>query len=261
MRVRFASALIAIAVLAACAPPRIDGRDSEHTRSSIARVRRSLPEARQKEFDSALRYLMAAAATLPTLANPQVRSAIAGKSGEEIITAAEQQRASEKREREEEALRREKQAIDATLASIHQNDRDAAARRGAVAPEGPHLSPTDLAALVASPNAPVGSYIDDDVRSRCEKLAGGHSDILNSCLQTEMEGKRAVTGALPTGVSAELGQRIRDNCARKCADSYRDRQACENTDRDSIVNVSAHPEVLKALNPQRQLELRTLMGQ
>ncbi len=276
MRTLSALPAVALIVFSACGAPRIDGRDADRARASIANVRRSVASEKQREFDSALRYLMERAAAVPTLGNPQVRAAIDGKSGDEIIAAARERRAVEDRKREEERLRQEKQAIDSTLAGIHQRDREASAKLGDIAtagsttgsgttsagakPEGLEGVAAALAALAGASTKYEGP-VDDDVRSRCTMLASGRSDALNICLRQEMEGKRAVTGALPAGVEANVGQRVRENCLRKYGESYYLRRACENTDVGSINNVALHPEVMKTLLPERQKELHTLMGQ
>ncbi len=261
---------VALIILSACAAPRIDGRDADHARASIANVRHSVPSEKQREFDSALRYLMQSAAAVPTLTDPRVRTAIDAKSGVEIIAAAHDRRAAEDRKRDEERMQREKREIDSTLASIRRSDREAAAKIGAIAPsraastgaKPPALEVSAAAvAALAGASTKYDGPVDDDVRSHCTVLAGGRSDLLDICLRQEMEGKRAVTATLPAGVSSEIGQRVRDNCLRKSGDSYYARWACENTDVGSINNVSLHPEVMKTLRPERQRELHTLMGQ
>jgi hypothetical protein len=269
-------AVFAVAFAAlSCSPPRIDGGDPERTRTTIAEARRSLSSERQPLFDRALKDLMYHADPLPLLSNPAVRAAINGKTAEEVIKAADDLRREENARRHDEQIRAEKAQIDGAFSSIAARDRAAAAKVAAAGgsasplatPNG-ELTPAGLSALAAlgapiTDTAAVIKSADPDVRDYCRQKTIKSPPIINfevECVRDEMAGKKAVTGGLPNGVTAEVGQRIRDNCAIKYSGSYRDREACENTDAGSILNVGSHPEIMSQLSKTRQEELHRLMG-
>jgi hypothetical protein len=268
------TALILVLAALSCSAPRIDGSDTERTRSTIAAARRSLPSEQQPVFDRALKDLMYHADPLPLLSNPAVRAAIDGKTGEEVIKAAEDLRRDEEARRHDAQVRAEMAQIDGEFSSIAARDRAAAAKAGArgMSPppsvtEGQLSSAGTTAATTATTitdTAAVIAAADPDVRDYCHQKALSKTTPIPmleaECVRDEMAGKKAVTGALPAGVTAEVGQRIRDNCTQKSPGSYRDREACESADAGSILNVGTHPELLSQLSKARQDELHKLMG-
>jgi len=253
--------LVVALLLFACAPPAIDGRDAEHARTSIIKVRDSLPQSKAKEFDDSLKLVLAKAADVPTLSNARVLAAINGKNGEQIIAAAAELR----RATEEAKLQADAAAIKATLNNIHESDRAAAEKlvlsksSDGTAPADPKLT---IAALTISEDQrkAVMSSADPEIKARCSQIATANSIAELDCVKSEMHGKAFVNGMPVAGVSEELGMRIRANCAAKYPQSYMAREACENTDAGAIKNVAMHPDVMGTLRPERQAELRMLMG-
>ena len=255
------------AVLAACGTPVIDGRDAEHARASIVKVRESLPETKAKPFDDSLKLVLAKAADVPTLSNPHVLAAINGKTGEQIIAAAAELR----RQQEEEKLRQEAAAIKATLNDIRASDNAGAAKLAlrtstsdAAAPNSAETQAAAQQVLAAlkineMEQKSVLDSADDDVKARCSGWTTGSGPAYVDCVRVEMRGKRFVTGVTAPGVPQDVGLRIRANCATKYPDSYRFREACENSDAGAIVYVYNHPEAMKTLRPERQAELKMLM--
>lgn len=248
-------------MLLGCGKAVIDGSDAEHARVSIIKVRDSLPASKTKEFDDSLRLVMAKAADMPLLSNARVRAAIDGKTGEQIIaTAAELRRA-----QDDAKLQADAAAIKATLNNIHATDQADADKLGknTLAPPPPPASvQLALAAVTISETERKKTLnsADPEVKARCSQLAAGHGEIEVECIKREMHGKAAVSGLPPAGVGQEIGMRIRSNCIAKYPNSYWDREACENTDAGAILNISKHPEVMTQLTPQRQMELKMLMG-
>src|SRR5258708_39122019 len=131
MRIFIRGAALAILFAAvSCSPPRIDGGDAERTRTTIAAVRRSLPDERQPVFDRALKDVMFHAAPLPLLSDASVRAAIDGKTADEVIKAADDLRRQEETRRHDEQIRSEMAQLDGEFSSIEARDRSEERRVG-----------------------------------------------------------------------------------------------------------------------------------
>ncbi len=86
-------------LLAACAKPRIDTSSDEAMKKSIDAVRESLPEKERAKFDESLKIvafnqmdfstMIAAGSSGVNLTETKVKQALAGKTAEEIIAAAD----------------------------------------------------------------------------------------------------------------------------------------------------------------------------
>lgn len=113
--------LLAVGVslmLQGCAAPTVDTSTDESMRSSIQRVRDSLPEDRRAEFDAAIQTLMMSEIDLPeafaaALAGKAptaddiatgMKAALDGKTADEIITAADRVVAAREAKQREDAL-------------------------------------------------------------------------------------------------------------------------------------------------------------
>lgn len=92
--------LAVVFVLSGCEQPKIDTSSEESMKSSIQKVRDSLPEDKRASYDDAIKVvafsnlnlkdLMQAGMTNNTAGiEAQMRSALAGKTGEEVITYAD----------------------------------------------------------------------------------------------------------------------------------------------------------------------------
>lgn len=97
---------IGLLVLAGCGEPTIDASTEAAMNASIAKVREALPEARRAEFDDAMQVLafrqlgsaddpatQGAAAVGAGNLEARLRHALDGKTGEQIIRAADAARA------------------------------------------------------------------------------------------------------------------------------------------------------------------------
>jgi hypothetical protein len=87
--------IVILAALSGCGHPTIDGSSDEALKSSVAKVRSSLPEAQRSEFDRALMAiafdgtdLFKSAALGSEVMAGQLRSKLDGKTGEDILAAA-----------------------------------------------------------------------------------------------------------------------------------------------------------------------------
>src|SRR5258708_109026 len=274
MRIFIRGAALAILFAAvSCSPPRIDGGDAERTRTTIAAVRRSLPDERQPVFDRALKDVMFRAAPLPLLSDASVRAAIDGKTADEVIKAADDLRRQEETRRHDEQIRSEMAQLDGEFSSIEARDRAAAARgavgRSSPTPTIPRINLSTSGPIIAvkppiTDTAAIVNAADPDVRDYCHQLAIGPGNETPTfeaqCARDEMASKKAVTGALPAGMTADVGQRVRENCAQKAPIGYRIRETCESADAALILSAGAHPEFLSQLPRQRQEELHRLMG-
>jgi len=105
----------AAVTLLACAAPKVDTSTDDSTKTSIERVRRSLPEGKRADFDNALRDLALADLNLQDLmaqsANQNVgtlaskmKQRLNGKTGEEILSDAARLREERERKEREQAV-------------------------------------------------------------------------------------------------------------------------------------------------------------
>jgi hypothetical protein len=106
----------ALALLAGCGQPKVDTSSDEKMKQSLAEVRESLPENRRAEFDAALQTLVLNqvdfSALFATGETPEAeaaaqdyKSAIQGKTAEEIIAAADRIVAAQKAKEREQAVK------------------------------------------------------------------------------------------------------------------------------------------------------------
>lgn len=106
--------MIACAVLAGCSDPKIDASSNEAMKASVEKVRKSIPEAKRKEFDEAMRVLVvsqidmkdlfaAGAAGVGNLEG-KLRQSVDGKTGDQVIAEAERVRAERKERERQQAL-------------------------------------------------------------------------------------------------------------------------------------------------------------
>src|SRR5437016_4001370 len=114
MRRSLTAVLLLLAILsAACAKPRIDTTTDETLKRSVERVRASLPEARRSAFDTALQSvffgqldfakLMTGAAGAASV-QADFKTALNGKTGEEVIAYAEDLKKQREAKEREQAL-------------------------------------------------------------------------------------------------------------------------------------------------------------
>lgn len=101
--------IVLFILLAGCSDPKIDASSDEAMKVSVENVRESLPETKRKDFDEAIRVLAFSQIDMKDLIaegaagvgnlEGKVRQSLDGKTGEQVIAAAERVRA-ERRERE-----------------------------------------------------------------------------------------------------------------------------------------------------------------
>jgi hypothetical protein len=104
---------------------RVDTSSNEKMKTSIQEVRASLPEEKREQFDEALRILRLKAGNISIIASPEsmrspmarLKDAIKGKTGAEIIAAAEQIE-KERYERERQRALRENRALQEKKANL-----------------------------------------------------------------------------------------------------------------------------------------------
>ena len=109
-RIFFCGILILITILAGCSEPKIDASSDESLRASVAKVRKSLSDQKQKEFDEAMQQIIAfnmldmedvfkqSTAGFLKLEG-KIRQSLDGKTAKQVIAEAERIRV-ESRERE-----------------------------------------------------------------------------------------------------------------------------------------------------------------
>ncbi|MEE9128976.1 MAG: DUF6694 family lipoprotein [Phycisphaerales bacterium] len=105
---------IALAVLAGCSDPTIDASSDESMKQSVKKVREALPESKRVEFDEALQVLAFSKINMKDLfaegamgagnLEGKVRDSLDGKTGEQVIAAAERIRAERKGRERQQAL-------------------------------------------------------------------------------------------------------------------------------------------------------------
>lgn len=102
-------------LLAACDKPKIDSSTDDAMKSSIAKVRESLPENKRDEFDSALKVVAFSNINMADLMrassdtdkediSKKMRAPLAGKTGEEVISYAQQVTAERELKQKEQAI-------------------------------------------------------------------------------------------------------------------------------------------------------------
>jgi hypothetical protein len=111
MSVRVTLILLCMFVSAACSAPKLDGSSDEKFKASTARVRESLPEARRTEFDTAFTALafknfsLTKAATMGVDAmTSDVRTAMNGKTADDVIAEFKKLEAERAEKAREEAM-------------------------------------------------------------------------------------------------------------------------------------------------------------
>lgn len=127
---RIWGALAVILALSGCDQPRIDTSSDENMKSSIQKVRASLPEDKRESYDDALkvvafshlnlRDLMQAGMTKNTVGiEAQMKSDLSGKTGDEVISYAEKVR--------KERIEKERTQALQEIAELEQKQKDAQA--------------------------------------------------------------------------------------------------------------------------------------
>ncbi len=106
--------LIVLTILAGCSDPKIDASSDESMKTSVEKVRKSLPASKQKEFDEAMQVLafsqidmkdiFTQGATEAGNLEVKVRQSLDGKTGEQIIAEAERIRIERKERERQQAL-------------------------------------------------------------------------------------------------------------------------------------------------------------
>ena len=125
---RIWGALAVILALSGCDQPRIDTSSDENMKSSIQKVRASLPEDKRESYDDALkvvafshlnlRDLMQAGMTKNTVGiEAQMKSDLSGKTGDEVISYAEKVR--------KERIEKERTQALQEIAELEQKQKDA----------------------------------------------------------------------------------------------------------------------------------------
>ena len=115
MKTKALFVLVIFLFMAGCSAPKIDASSDEELKSSIAKVRESLPEEKRSEFDEALGTLafeefdltdfIQEEATKIGTTEAKMKAALNGKTGEEVIAAAQEViRQREEKEKEQALL-------------------------------------------------------------------------------------------------------------------------------------------------------------
>ena len=105
---------IALTVFVGCSDPKIDSSSDESMKASVEKVRKSLPESKQQEFDEAMQVLALSQVDLKDLfaqgatgvgnVEGKVRQSLDGKTGEQVIAEADRIRAERKERERQQAL-------------------------------------------------------------------------------------------------------------------------------------------------------------
>lgn len=128
-RIFFCGILILITILAGCSDPKIDASSDESMRASVAKVRKSLSDQKQKEFDEAMQQIIAfnmldmedvfkqgvtgandmegvfkQSATGFLKLEGKIRQSLNGKTAKQVIAEAERIRAESKERERKQAL-------------------------------------------------------------------------------------------------------------------------------------------------------------
>ena len=106
--------VIAFTILAGCSDPKIDASSDEAMKTSMEKVRGSLPEAKRKEFDEAIQVLAFSQIDMEALfagraadignVEGKVRQSLDGKNAEQVIAEAERVRTERKERERQQAL-------------------------------------------------------------------------------------------------------------------------------------------------------------
>lgn len=107
--------LLLSCLLAGCDKPKIDSSTDDAMKSSIAKVRESLPENKREEFDSALKVVAFSNINMSDLMRAssdsdkedigkKMREPLSGKTGEEVISYAQQVTAERELKQKEQAI-------------------------------------------------------------------------------------------------------------------------------------------------------------
>lgn len=105
---------ITLTMLAGCSDPKIDASSDESMKASVEKVRKSLPESKQKEFDEAMQVLAFSQIDMKEIftqgatgvgnVEGKVRQSLDGKTGEQVIAEAGRLRAERKERERQQAL-------------------------------------------------------------------------------------------------------------------------------------------------------------
>jgi hypothetical protein len=113
-RIFFCGILIVLTILAGCSDPKIDASSDESMKASVEKVRKSLSEPKQKEFDQAMQILAFSQIDMKDIFTQgatgvgnlegKVRQLLDGKTAEQVIAEAERIRAERKGRERQQAL-------------------------------------------------------------------------------------------------------------------------------------------------------------
>ncbi|MFH2349653.1 DUF6694 family lipoprotein [Enterobacter hormaechei] len=120
-------------LLSACDKPKIDTSSDQSTKESIQKVRESLPDDKKSQFDEAvkvvalsqidMRELMKAGASSGDVYEGKIKTALEGKTGEEVITYAETIRLEREKKEKEQAIQEIKELEAKQSASVEAADK------------------------------------------------------------------------------------------------------------------------------------------
>jgi len=106
--------MIALIMLAGCSDPKIDASSDESMKASVAKVRKSLPESKQKEFDEAMQVLAFSQIDMKDIFTQgatgignikgKFQQLLDGKTGEQVIAQADRIRVERKERERQQAL-------------------------------------------------------------------------------------------------------------------------------------------------------------